>query len=118
MSLFFTAAMMIAFATSFGYSAEQSFSNVGMFIAADRKSIDKQIERDDPFCFMIAFPTEFGNLITPLRAENNVNDSRYRTRIRWVGNVVTKRIDLGGIFLFESGWKTLASRVEGLENLE
>ena len=44
MSLFFTAAMMLAFATTIGYCCEQSVSDVTTLSAADRQCIGEKIE--------------------------------------------------------------------------
>ena len=84
---------------------------------SDRDEIDRQIERDDPFLLVMAFPCGPWNPWTTFNAARNhdyaVKVDKVRREhtpmLKWVSETAGKRIHRGRVVLLENGWKSQAT---------
>ena len=99
---------------------------VDLLVPTDRRAIEEQIERDDPFCVVMPFPCGPWNSLTywnasrhpEFKVRNEALQKKHVPMLKWLCSIAKKRIARGRLVLMENGQTSRAWNLKCFEELE
>ena len=130
LEMFCGAMILTALAAAAGWPVSQptdiEMDGIDLLVPTDRRAIEEQIERDDPFCLVMPFPCGPWNSLTywnasrhpEFKIRNEALQKKHVPMLKWLCSIAKKRIARGRLVLMENGQTSRAWNLKCFEELE